>query len=325
MAPHAVEQRGGAVGELVVATASRHGAVLTAIRRRPPRRRRRGSRAPCRPAAALTTSGGAMRTRALPARQHQQPALEARLLDRLGRVVIGEVEPDHQAAAAHAGDHRLAIGQGARARRGAGRPRARRWRPARSRRGRASPAPRRRRPGSHRTSNRACRPSTHDVGAGDQRRQRQPAGETLAGGDHVGDDAVVLACPHPPGATDAGLHLVDHEQDAVPVAQRRAARPANRRAARRNRPRPGSARRRSAATSPGSVMRSNSTRLDVVGAGDLAVEGERSVVAAGRDDAEAAAVLRLRRRQRQRAERAPVEAAVEGDHVRAARCGGGRA
>ena len=42
------------------------------------------------------------------------------------------------------------------------------------------------------------------------------------------------------------------------------------------------------------------------------------MVAAGRDDAEAAAVLGLRRRQRQRAERAPVEAAVEGDHVRAA-------
>ena len=51
------------------------------------------------------------------------------------------------------------------------------------------------------------------------RAERQPAGEALAREDDVGLDAVVLDGPEPPGATDAALHLVGDEQDAVLVAE----------------------------------------------------------------------------------------------------------
>ncbi len=54
---------------------------------------------------------------------------------------------------------------------------------------------------------------------GDDAGQRQPAGQALADAHDVGLDAVVLARPHRAGAADAGLHLVDDEQDAVLVAQ----------------------------------------------------------------------------------------------------------
>ena len=58
------------------------------------------------------------------------------------------------------------------------------------------------------------------LGPGDDAGQRQPAGQALADAHDVGLDALVLARPHRAGAADAGLHLVDHEQDAVLVAQR---------------------------------------------------------------------------------------------------------
>ena len=45
--------------------------------------------------------------RAPTARQHEQAALEARPLQRLGRVVVGEVDADHQAAAAHVLEQRV--------------------------------------------------------------------------------------------------------------------------------------------------------------------------------------------------------------------------
>ena len=65
----------------------------------------------------------------------------------------------------------------------------------------------------------AARLPVHQLGAGDDAGQRQAAGEALADAHDVGLDAVVLARPHRAGAADAGLHLVDDEQDAVAVAQ----------------------------------------------------------------------------------------------------------
>ena len=56
-------------------------------------------------------------------------------------------------------------------------------------------------------------------GPGDDAGERQPAGQALADAHDVGLDAVVLGRPHRAGAADAGLHLVEHEQDAVLVAQ----------------------------------------------------------------------------------------------------------
>ncbi len=69
--------------------------------------------------------------RPLAARQHEQAALEARPLEGLGGVVVGEVDADHQAAAAHLLDQRLRDLQRGAARRAGERRRRRRWRPAR--------------------------------------------------------------------------------------------------------------------------------------------------------------------------------------------------
>ena len=45
---------------------------------------------------------------------------------------------------------------------------------------------------------------------------RQPAAEPLGQGDDVGLDALGLVGEPVPGAADAGLHLVEHQQRAVP-------------------------------------------------------------------------------------------------------------
>ena len=47
--------------------------------------------------------------------------------------------------------------------------------------------------------------------------------ERLGHGDHVGPHAVVLEAEPAAGAAQAGLDLVDHEQDAPLVAERRTA------------------------------------------------------------------------------------------------------
>ena len=58
----------------------------------------------------------------------------------------------------------------------------------------------------------------HDLGAGDERRERQAAGNALGDGDHVGGDAGVFDGPPLAGASHAGLDFVDDQQDAVLVA-----------------------------------------------------------------------------------------------------------
>ena len=158
---------------------------------------------------------------ALAARQHQQAAAEARLLERLGGVVVGEVEADHQAAAADLLDERPL-------RRPARSSADSRWAPTLA----ALSA----RPDSTSSSVALAAaqatglppnvepwpPGSQSItlGPGDDAGERQAAGEALADAHDVGLDAVVLARPHRAGAPDAGLHLVDDEQDAVRVAQR---------------------------------------------------------------------------------------------------------
>ena len=102
----------------------------------------------------VTTSGGAMRIARSPHVSTSSPRSKHALLERLGGVVVGRVDADHQTAAANVGDHRL-LRAAHGGRRGGGCPRSPRWRPARLRRGRAWRPPRRTRPGCHRTSSRA--------------------------------------------------------------------------------------------------------------------------------------------------------------------------
>ena len=145
--------------------------------------------------------------------------------------------------------------------------------------------------------------------------EREPAREALAGADHVRHDAVVLARPHLPGASDAALDLVHHEQDPVPVAQ----------LTQFGEPAP---RRDDVATL--ALDRLDEDRRHVVGLGEpleqhlfdvggaveLGLAGVWSVEAAPHQGAEPAALARLRRGEREAAERATVEAAEERDHVR---------
>ena len=51
-----------------------------------------------------------------------------------------------------------------------------------------------------------------------------PEAIPLASSEDVGDDAEVLGGEHLARAAHAGLHLVEHQQDAVPVADARAGR-----------------------------------------------------------------------------------------------------
>ena len=126
-----------------------------------------------------------------------------------------------------------------------------------------------------------------------------------------------LARPHPAGAPDAGLHLVDHEQDAVVVAQRPEL------------GQPPGGRDDVAALAldrldedgghvGGIGERVNSTSsmyAAPVRASASYGSAVRGVERAGRDDAEAGPLAGLAGGQREAAERAPVEGAEEGDHV----------
>ncbi len=64
----------------------------------------------------------------------------------------------------------------------------------------------------------ALRPSGHELVGGPDRRDRESRAEPLRHHEHVGTHAVVLDGEHAPGASEAGLHLVGDEQDAVLAA-----------------------------------------------------------------------------------------------------------
>ena len=61
--------------------------------------------------------------------------------------------------------------------------------------------------------------AVHDLGAPDDAREREARGDRLRNRHQVGLDAEVLHREHPPGAPEAGLHLVGDEHDPVPVAE----------------------------------------------------------------------------------------------------------
>ena len=58
----------------------------------------------------------------------------------------------------------------------------------------------------------------HNFGARNQSTERHAAGNAFGNADHVGLDAGVLHRPPLAAAPHAGLHFVDHQQDAVTVA-----------------------------------------------------------------------------------------------------------
>ena len=58
----------------------------------------------------------------------------------------------------------------------------------------------------------------HDLGPAEHARERQAAGDRLGDRDQVGLDVVVLDREELAGAAEAGLHLVDDQDDPVVVA-----------------------------------------------------------------------------------------------------------
>ena len=61
----------------------------------------------------------------------------------------------------------------------------------------------------------AGRPLVVELATGAERGEREAAGDALGHADDVGLDAVVVDGEHLAGATEAALHLVGDEQDAV--------------------------------------------------------------------------------------------------------------
>src|SRR5699024_4465441 len=57
--------------------------------------------------------------------------------------------------------------------------------------------------------------SVHHFRTAGHRRQRKPAADPLRRGDQIGDDVLVFASEHVPGARKPGLYLVGDEYDAV--------------------------------------------------------------------------------------------------------------
>ena len=91
----------------------------------------------------------------------------------------------------------------------------------------------------------------HDRRAADHAGERQAAGDRLRDDDEIRLDAEVLHREHPPGPSEARLHLVRDEHDPVLVADPRAG-PRRTPAARGGtRPRPAAARTRSRRRAPG--------------------------------------------------------------------------
>ena len=126
-APHAARMRGDALGERRRWSAARRSRPAAERRRG----RRRGSPAPMSACSRVTTSGGAMRIDRSPHVSTSRPRSKHARSSGVGGVVVGEVDADHQAAAADLLEQRLVGLQRRAARRAGGRRRRRRWRPGR--------------------------------------------------------------------------------------------------------------------------------------------------------------------------------------------------
>ena len=259
--------------------------------------------------------------RALAAREHEQAAVEAGLLERVGgrRGRGGRCRSSGPCR----GPGGSAAGRPAAraARRAGGRRRRRRWRPARPRRGRAWPARRRRRPGCRRTSSRAC-----------------PAAQSMTSAlAMMPASGSPLARPLPthmmsgstPSCSQAHIVPVRPTPDCTSSTTSRM--PCSSHSRRRSASHPAGGHDVAALAldrldeDRGDVARVGQLReqhlLDVRGAGQrvgVVRIGVRRVEGAGRDDAEPGPLAGLARRQRQAAERAAVERPEEGDHVRPA-------
>ena len=166
----------------------------------------------------------------------------------------------------------------------------------------------------------------HDRGLAHDRGERKSARETLGERHQVGLDARVLDRKHPPGAREAGLDLVDHENDAVLIAE-----PAERlQELRRRDVEPALAHHRldDDRRDPRGldvVFEELLDRGQAVGDADPVIrDRERRVIDLGRERPERRLVRRNLAGERHRHERAAVEAAAEGDHTRATRCGRAR-
>src|SRR5256884_2025532 len=178
---------------------------------------------------------------------------------------------------------------------------------------------------------RAVRAGTprHDRLIRDDRPDRHAAAQPLSREQDVGLDRLVLAGEHLPGTPHPALHLVAHEQDAVPIAQL----PQRRQITRRGHhvtPLPlnrlhedrcdarGVDLFREQLVFDGRYAAHRTPRLaaTVVAAGALAVW---DVVHLRQERRESCAVDRLARREAQAAVRAAVERPQEGDHRRAPR------
>ena len=83
----------------------------------------------------------------------------------------------------------------------------------------------------------------HDRGAADDAGKRKTAGKTLGDADQIRLDGVMLHREHFAGPSEAGLHLIGDQDDAMLVADRGATPPSARAAPCGNRPRPARARR----------------------------------------------------------------------------------
>ena len=161
----------------------------------------------------------------------------------------------------------------------------------------------------------------HDLGLADHARERQPAGDRLGDRHQVGLDPVVLDREHAPGAAEAGLHLVGDEQDSLAVADPRSPSMNSCGAGRKPAsPCTGSTTIAATVSAATCVDERPLERAQRVGRGDPAVlVRERDAVDLGRERAEPGLVRVRLRGEREREERAAVEAALEADHGRAAR------
>ena len=158
----------------------------------------------------------------------------------------------------------------------------------------------------------------HDLRAAEHARERQSAGDRLRNDHEVRLDAVVLDGEHPARAAEARLHLVDDQQDAVLVAEAADARHEL---------------GRSNDEAAFALHRLDDDRRHMLGS-DLGHEcalercercarvwaaivvRERDAVDLGGERAKAGLVRMRLRSERHGQQRAPVEAALEGDHGR---------
>src|SRR5205085_10117790 len=157
-----------------------------------------------------------------------------------------------------------------------------------------------------------------DLRLADDTRQRQPGGHRLRHRDQVRLDAVVLDGEHPAGAPEAGLYLVDDEEDPLAVADR--TQPLHE--LRRGDDETALALHRlddDRSDGLGGDLRRERAleRLQRVARGDPAVlVRERDAVDLGREWPEPGLVGMRLRGEREREKRAAVESSLEADHSR---------